>query len=263
MIQAQLMAAAAIAVPALILITPQHDLAHAARAVKPKPSPLSTDERRCLQRTDRARIVTFRAADRRKLVGVVTGSGSTVVVLGHQYHSTICEWMPYARQFARAGFRALVFNFRNNALSAIAHQPARSRVDLDMAAAANYIGAKGARRVVLVGSSMGGTGALVAAATLTPWVAGVIALSPPKSFGPADAVAAGQQLRVPVLLVAAEDDEGFIEEARVVFDAIASSDKRLQVVPGTEHGTYMLRGKLGAPLRRTLVEYIRERAALR
>lgn len=231
---------------------------------KPKPSPLSAWERQCLRSGDRARVVTFQTADRKRLVGVEMGSGSVGVVLGHQARSTICEWLPNARRLARGGFRVLAFDFRYQGSSAT--RPVSgpelvqlSRANLDMAAAARFIRSRGASKVVLVGSSMGATGALVAATQVVPPVAAVVALSPPRTYGRTDAVAAGARLTVPVLILAARDDAGFREDAQAVFDAIASTDKRLEVVTGSEHGTYLLDGAQGAPLRALFDRYIREK----
>lgn len=231
---------------------------------KPKPSPLSEWERQCLRRSDQAHVVTFKTADRKRLVGVEMGSGAAGVVLGHQLRSTICEWLPHARRLARGGFRVLAFDFRYQGSSATkpmsTPELARlSRADLDMAAAARFMRTRGASKVVLVGSSMGGTGALVAATQVVPPVSAVVALSPPRAFGRTDAAAAGGRLKVPVLIVAAKDDAGFSAEAQAVFDAIASTDKRLEVAAGSEHGTYLLEGAQGAPVRALFDRYLREK----
>lgn len=244
---------------------PHPDASVASRPqAQPNPSPLSAWERQCLRSSDRARVVTFQTADRKRLVGVEMGSGTVGVVLGHQVRSTICEWLPHARRLARGGFRVLAFDFRSQGSSAT--RPVSgpelvrlSRADLDMAAAARFIRGRGASKVVLVGSSMGGTGALVAATQVVPPVSAVVALSPPRTYGRTDAVAAGARLTVPVLIIAAQDDAGFSGEAQAVFDGIASTDKQLELVAGSKHGTYLLEGAQGAPLRALFDRYIREK----
>ena len=78
----------------------------------------------------------------------------------------LCEWLPTARSYARLGYRVLVFDFHD-----------QDRVDDDVVAAVAELRRRGVARVVLVGSSMGGTAVLVAAARIRPAVAGVVSLS--------------------------------------------------------------------------------------
>jgi pimeloyl-ACP methyl ester carboxylesterase len=102
----------------------------------------------------------FKTSDGASLVGLVLGTGRTGLVLGHQLRSDLCEWLPQARAFARRGYRVLVFDFAGFGDS----QPGPDgRVDTDVVAAAAEPRRRGADRIVLVGSSMGGTAVLSAA----------------------------------------------------------------------------------------------------
>jgi dienelactone hydrolase len=74
--------------------------------------------------------------------------------------------LPTARSYARLGYRVLVFDLHD-----------QDRVDDDVVAAVAELRRRGVARVVLVGSSMGGTAVLVAAARIRPAVAGVVSLS--------------------------------------------------------------------------------------
>ncbi len=174
-----------------------------------------------------------------RLVGVVLGQGRTGLVLGHQVGSDLCEWLPQARSFARQGYRVLAFDFEGYGDS----QPgsgAGARIDTDVAAAAEQLRRRGADTIVLVGSSMGGTAVLAAAARIRPPVAGVVSLSGPATFEGLDARAAVARLRVPLLLVASADDHPFVDDARALYRTARVRDKRLVVVAGVNHGTSML-----------------------
>src|SRR5512132_4026543 len=114
------------------------------------------------------------------------------------------------------------------------------RVDTDVVAAAEQLRRRGADRIVLVGSSMGGTAVLSAATRIRPPVAGVVSLSGPSGFDGVDARAAMRRLRVPVLLVVGADDRPFNAQARTLYAAARFRDKQLLVVPGRVHGTGML-----------------------
>jgi len=133
----------------------------------------------------------------------------------------------------------LVFDFAGFGHSSHGSGP-EARVDTDVIAATDQLRRRGADRVVLVGSSMGGTAVLSAATRIRPPVAGVVSLSGASGFGGVDAQAAMARLRVPVLFVVAADDPPFTEQARLMHRAARAGDKTLLVVPGRVHGTGML-----------------------
>jgi pimeloyl-ACP methyl ester carboxylesterase len=205
----------------------------------------------CLSAAERDRVFRFRTSDGATLVGVVLGSGRTGLVLGHQLGSDLCEWLPQARSFAERGYRVLAFDFAGFGDSE--HGPADGRVDTDVVAAAAQLRQRGADRIVLIGSSMGGTAVLSAATRIRPPVAGVVSLSGASGFGGVEAEAAMTRLRVPVLFVVAADDQPFTEQARLMHRAARVRDKRLLVVPGGGHGTGMLEFGADAPRVRAAV----------
>jgi pimeloyl-ACP methyl ester carboxylesterase len=192
----------------------------------------------CLSAAEQDRVVRFRTGDGVTLVGVALGRGRAGLVLGHQLRSDLCEWVPQARAFASRGYQVLAFDFAGFGDSE--HGSAEHRVDTDVAAAAEELRRRGADRIVLVGSSMGGTAVLAAATRVRSPVAGVVSLSGPSSFGGVDAVAAMRRLRVPVLLVVGADDQPFAAQAQTLYAAARVRDKRLLVVPGGGHGTSLL-----------------------
>jgi pimeloyl-ACP methyl ester carboxylesterase len=200
----------------------------------------------CLQEAERDQTISFTTSDGATLVGVVLGSGRTGLVVGHQLRSDLCEWLPLARAFASRGYRVLAFDFAGFGDS----QPASggdARVDTDVVAAAEQLRRRGADRIVLIGSSMGGTAVLSAATRIRPPVAGVVSLSGPTWFQGVDAGAAASRLRVPVLLVVGADDALFVDDARAMYRAAPVRDKRLLVIGGGGHGTSLLEFGSDAP----------------
>jgi pimeloyl-ACP methyl ester carboxylesterase len=180
----------------------------------------------CLE--DEERAVNLPGADV-PTAAVVLGQGRTGVVLGHQVGSDLCEWMPQARVLAKQGRQVLAFDFGQS-----------SQIDKVMVAAAAELRHRGVTRMVLVGSSMGGTAALAAAAQITPPVAGVVSLSGPEGFRGADADAAAPKLRMPVLFIVGSDDPPFTDAARALYRAVPHHHKRLLVLEGGGHGTSLL-----------------------
>lgn len=186
--------------------------------------------------------VRFAAADKTLLVGHTFGKGTTVVILAHQARSSMCQWVRYAKRLSSGGFRAFAFDFRNHGLSQRVGYPRSGRLAGDVAAAVKYVRAHGARKIFLVGASMGGTAVLVAGANVRPLVAGVVSLSGPASYGGADAAPAVPRLRVPVLYLASSEDAGggFAQDASALYEATASPDKALELLPGSAHGVSLV-----------------------
>ncbi len=193
----------------------------------------------------------FKAADGTRLAGHRFGRGTTAVVLAHQSNGNVCQWAPYARRLASLGYLAIAFDFRGHGDSQYRKYPASRRLAGDVSAAVKVARRLGAKKVVLVGASLGGIAVTVAAANTRPLVDGVINLSGPANFGGIDAVAAAQRLQVPVLYIAGDNDDGFTEDARKLYQATAETEKALELIAGTEHGVQLVSH---AGRARTLVE---------
>ncbi|MGH3036847.1 MAG: alpha/beta hydrolase family protein [Gaiellaceae bacterium] len=188
---------------------------------------------------DEAEAVTVTTQDGTELDAALVGAGDVGIVLGHQLGSDMCAWVPFATQLAKRNLSGLAINF-------VSASP-----DKDMVAGAAELQRRGAKRIFLVGASMGGTAALVAAADID--VAGVAALSAPQEFSGLDALPAVRDLEVPVLFLVGRQDESFARDARRLFQVTNSPDKDLVVTSGAEHGTDLL----GDPqAKRALVEFL-------
>lgn len=173
-----------------------------------------------------AEAVTLTTEDGAELDGALVGDGETGVVLGHQFRSDMCSWIPFAKQLAERNLRALAINFVSTSL------------DDDMVTAARELQRRGAERIMLVGASMGGTAALVAAGAIE--VDGVAALSAPQEFSGLDALPAVRGLEIPALFLVGRQDESFARDARRLYEAMTSRDKALVLTSGSEHGTDLL-----------------------
>jgi alpha-beta hydrolase superfamily lysophospholipase len=199
--------------------------------------------------------VSFRAADGTKLVGHVLGNGPTAVILGHQSNGSLCDWLAYARRLARLGYTAFAIDFRGHGLSQARAGAAGNRLASDLEGAVKLMRKRGKQKIFLIGASMGGIASLVAGANVRPAVNGVVSVSAPARFIGMNATATAPRLRVPVLYLAAEaDDNGgydFSDDARKMYAATAAADKRLQILPGGQHGVALV---AGSPRARALIE---------
>src|SRR5947207_2945709 len=200
-----------------------------------KPSPLHLREH-CVRKSDHARVVRFRAADRARLIGVMLGKGPVGVAVGHELRADLCNWLPFARLLARRGYRVLAFDFRNAGSSAPVSGAHAGWLDLDLAGAAAALRSAGANKVLLGGASLGAAAALVAAGRGEGAPAAVFSLSAPAVWTDRlDAESAVQRLTVPVLFLAAENDVDFAGDAQLLYERAQETDKQLLIVPGGMH----------------------------
>jgi alpha-beta hydrolase superfamily lysophospholipase len=205
----------------------------------------------------------FRAADGVQLVGHRFGGlrpgAKRAVVLAHQSNGSLCEWLPAARRLAARGIWVFAFDFRGHGFSK--GRQHYGRLAVDFAAAVRTARALGARNVVIAGASLGGIAAVVAGASIRPAVAGVAALSAPATIaGRIDALPFAPRLAVPALYAAADGDQNepydFAADAQRLFDATGSTLKRLELVPGSQHGVALVEGS--ATVRSLLEAFIRD-----
>jgi dienelactone hydrolase len=183
----------------------------------------------CVSATERASALRFFDSVDTPLVGVALGGGPSGLVLAHMIGSDLCEWLPYARGLAASGYRVLAYDTRSN-----------MHVDREAAAAVEALRRTGTERVVLAGGSLGALAAIVGGAALPEPPAAVVSLSSPSSFGRLDGLAAVRRLRSPVFFAASEADSAFADDARTLYAAAASAERRLEILPGSAHGVAML-----------------------
>ena len=100
----------------------------------------------------KASALRFFTSEDVQLAGVALGSGTRGIVLAHGSSTDLCEWLPYARELAAAGYRVLSYDKHSNL-----------RVDREMAAAVEALRRTGVERVAVAGSSLGALAALTGA----------------------------------------------------------------------------------------------------
>jgi len=174
--------------------------------------------------------VTFVTGDGVTLEGRRFGSGSTGVVLAHMRPASMESWFAFASVLAESGYSALAFNFRGYGNS----DGDGFAVDVDTAAAIDFLASSGVTNVIVIGASMGGTGAVAASAKRS--TRGTITLSAPDVFEGTDAVAAAATFAGPLLLIAAENDSPYQEDAVAIAGASAGG-AQVAILPGGAHGT--------------------------
>lgn len=191
----------------------------------------------------------FHAADGTRLVGHRFGKGRTAVILTHQSEGDLCDWLPYAKRLAARGYFVFPIDFRGYGFSGFS-AAGPYRFAQDVAAATKALRELGVREVFVVGASMGGIAAIVAGSQITPQLDGVVSVSSPRLYRSMNGIAAAKRLRVPVLFLAARDDDNagydFSKDATALHRAAAAKDKRLELLPGRLHGIELVGGSATA-----------------
>ena len=176
---------------------------------------------------DAAKPISFGAGAYR-IDGGLVGNGRVGAVLSHQFGGDLCDLVELAKELGRRRMLALIFTFSG-----------RERLDRDVVAAALELQRRGTEQVFLVGSSMGAIASLTAAPDV-PNLAGVVSISGPLRFQGLRALSATQRLRVPLLFLAARGDGSFARQAKKLYDAAPSREKRLVITEHFEHGVDLL-----------------------
>jgi pimeloyl-ACP methyl ester carboxylesterase len=170
--------------------------------------------------------------------------------------ASLCNWLPFARALAGAGYRVLAFDSRNAGESAVAPYPKSVQLEKDVLAAEKELLRRGAKRIVLGGASAGGTAAMTAAASVGPALAGVIVLSSPAQYIQMDAEAAAKRVTAPSFFAVGRGDVDFVAEMQKLYDASAAKRKQLEILETGAHGTDMLRGSTAGVLRPKLLAFL-------
>jgi pimeloyl-ACP methyl ester carboxylesterase len=197
--------------------------------------------------------VAFEATDGIPLRGHLFGKGPTGVVLAHMYPADQKSWFPLARRLAGEGYLVLTFDFRGYGESG--GNKVIAEIDRDLEGAYRFLAPK-VEKIFLAGASMGGTAAIrVAAENPT---AGVVSLSAPIAFRGLDAREAMGRLEAPCLFVAAEGDGSAAAAAKEFNRAAKSPERRLLIVPGSEHGTRLFDSPKGPEVEGAILDFLKK-----
>jgi len=184
--------------------------------------------------------VSFATEDGVALQGTLTMVSSDFVVLANQHHATEILWLTLVPELTARGWSALSYDNRG-----VGRSPGVEAIpsfDKDVAAAYRYALTRGARRVVLLGASLGAIAVLKAAGSVP--TAGLILLSAAKRD---EGLELGTDPRsgisAPVLFITSEYDTFRTETEDLA--ALFGTQAELLVVPAGDHGTALLDGPYG------------------
>lgn len=171
----------------------------------------------------------FTTQDHVQLAGWLFGKGgTTAIICSHELRGTKQDWSEGAPWLAARGYMVLAYDFRGWGDSQGQYDP--DKVNRDLLAAMAFVQSHGAKKVILLGASLGADISLMVAASTK--VAGVIALSPEYLFGLSnDQIKA---ISAPKLFVNSEGD-AFASDTQSMFQN-AGQPKDLHLYTGSAHG---------------------------
>lgn len=202
------------------------------------------------------RFVAFPARDGGVVTGDLYGAGTHGLVLAHGGRYDKSSWAREARTFCEAGLLVLAIDFRGYGASkgpAPGDDP-YAGLEHDVLGAADFLRAQGARRVSVIGGSMGGTAAASALALDGgATIEDVVLLA----HGPIDA---GERLAGRKLFVVARDDaygSGTLRlpGIRAEFER-APEPKQWLELEGAEHAQALFTGEQGDALRAAILAFL-------
>ncbi|WP_460769980.1 alpha/beta hydrolase [Mariniluteicoccus flavus] len=172
-----------------------------------------------------------------------TGSGESVAVLLHQTSGKgLCGMVPTARHLASKGVRAMLVEFCGYGATSCPDGVKGQQV-AQVKAAVDHARAGGAKRVVLVGASMGGSVALRSATDVK--ADAVVDLSGVTTWGSeCNLTADAKKATMPTLLAFSPEDAKDLANAKGALPEIPAAQKAVMEAP-SGHGYSML---FGGPL---------------
>jgi dienelactone hydrolase len=155
------------------------------------------------------------------------GAGSTFAVLLHQTNRPAsCGWWPYANWLATTrGLHAVAFDLCNYGEAKCPDEKFANNQVAQAKVAVDWARAHGARRVVIVGASMGGAIALDAAVATK--ADAVVDLSGPSQWPPLDVAWTAAKLTMPTLIAMRPGDLGTsYDDLKAAFPRIPATHKK-------------------------------------
>jgi esterase/lipase len=197
------------------------------------------------------RSVHFLTPDHIQLAGLLYGQGKTAVICSHELRATKAIWglTGIAQRLVQHGYAVLAYDFRGNGDSAGTADTSKN--DIDLRAAIAFMRQQGATKIVLLGSSMGGTATLKVAAH--EQVAALATLSAPQDFGTPVSDAEVKSISAPKLFINSQDDT-YASDTQHMYD-IASQPKELHLYSGGAHGIVIFYGDYGSDLTQRILNF--------
>ena len=196
------------------------------------------------------REISFLTEDNIKIAGRIFGKSETAVILSHMYPTDQSSWDNFADRLMQNGYEVITFDFRGYGKSE--GEKEIDKIHKDLLAALKFVREDGAKNIVLIGASMGGTASLFVGSQNI--VNGVIAISAPDEF---QGLTVGdlKNIACAKLFIAGEKDGSAVQSAKYFYEN-SIDPREIVIYPTDEHGTYIFDGPYGEDLSNKILEFI-------
>jgi len=201
------------------------------------------------------KAVSFPTADGGVVSADLYGAGERGVVLAHGGRFKKGSWEKQAQALAAAGFRVLAIDFRGYGQSRGPgdSDPMSAPLHLDVLAAVRYLRKSGAKKVSVVGASMGGGAAGDASILSEPGEIDRLVFLGAAPNGPAE------KLKAASLFIVARDDaseDGLrLPGIRAQYEKVPQP-KELIIVDGSAHAQFLFQTDQGEKIMREILRFL-------
>jgi dienelactone hydrolase len=183
----------------------------------------------------------------------VLGDGDVGVVFANDSGNSACGWTSFARQLVGHGMRVLLFEYDDE-----------SQAPGEALAAGRALRETGAKRLALVGASIGGRAVVQATSRNHTEFAAAVSLSAERSVGAnlREILPLARHVRTPSLYVGSRDDgyTFFGRDTRQFHKVTPAKVNRMLLVPGGDHGVDLLSDENGPRVRKTILAFLEANA---
>lgn len=199
--------------------------------------------------------VTFNTPDGAILNGELYGSGETAVIFSVMGN---CDpgWREFAQLTAAQGLTSFTYLWRGCRESGGIDEDEIQKFVDDLRGAIAFMRAQGAKKIILVGASLGGCAS--AKLTVESQVDGlVVVASPPEISQWGFAIEANDlDSNIPKLFITAKEDDTVPIEATQELFNLAAEPKEWKTYPGTAHGTDLFDTQNKDEFQQKILEFI-------
>ena len=205
--------------------------------------------------TPASQQITFTTPDGASLEGIVHGSGDVAVIFSVMGN---CKrgWEDMADLVAQNGMTALTYQWRGCRESGAVDDDEIQKFVDDLRGAITFMREQGAKKIILVGASLGGCAS--AKLTVESQADGLIVVaSPPEISQWGFAIEAGDMdSDIPKLFITAKEDDTVPVELTQVLYNLAAEPREWQTYPGTAHGTDLFDTQHRGEFQQRILEFI-------
>lgn len=199
--------------------------------------------------------VTFDTPDGATLNGELYGSGDTAVIFSVMGN---CDpgWREFAQLTAAQGMMSLTYLWRGCRESGSVDEDEIQKFVDDLRGAIAFMRDQGAKKIILVGASLGGCAS--AKLTVESQADGLVVVASPAEISQwGFAVEAGDVTSdIPKLFITAKEDDTVPVEATQELFNLAAEPKEWKTYPGTAHGTDLFDTQNRDEFRQKILEFI-------